>query len=206
MLSRQKKSQIKDLRSISSTENRGVAAGEWCAYALGKIAPELPLNQKDNDAYSLIFDSGVLDARSITGRTIIDLRVASDQPQALIAARLDCVNTNGSIERISYGILNLSHRENNEKPSFLEPSKYYDISIKLKHCAYKIKTGCKLRISISTSYWLMVWPSPLTAKFMLFNGSSFTLPILTDDFTSKKVIFHKPEYAKPLSLTVKKWL
>ena len=80
----------------------GVAAGRWCAYALGKIASELPLDQKDDYDHSLTFDSDVSDAsRSIIGRTIIDLRVASDQPQALIAAHLDFVNTNGSRERVS---------------------------------------------------------------------------------------------------------
>ena len=58
--------------------------------------------KKDDYDHSPTFDSDVSDAsRSIIGRTIIDLRFASDQPQALIAARLDYVNTNGSIERVS---------------------------------------------------------------------------------------------------------
>ena len=74
----------------------GVAAGKWSASALGKIASELPLDQKDDYDHSPTFDSNVSDAsRSIIVRTIIYLRGASDQPQALIAARLDYVNTNG---------------------------------------------------------------------------------------------------------------
>ena len=76
-----------------------VTAGRWCAYALGKIASKLSLDQKDDYDHSPTFDSDVSDAsRSIIGRTIIDLRVASDQPQALIAAHLDYININGSIE------------------------------------------------------------------------------------------------------------
>ena len=205
-VSSQQKSQVKDLRSISSPENIGVAGGEWCAYALGKIAPELPLDQKDDDAYSLTFDSDLFStAKSIIGQPIIHLRIASDQPQALIAVRLNNINTDGTIERISYGFLNLSHRDSNENPAVLKPSKYYDVSIKLKHCAYKIKPDCKLRMSISTSYWPMVWPSPHTTKITLnINQSYIKLPVLTNDFVSSEVSFQKPEHAKPLSLTVKK--
>jgi predicted acyl esterase len=43
--------------TLRSPRTTGLAGGEWCAYGLGKVAPELPLDQRLDDAGSLVFDT-----------------------------------------------------------------------------------------------------------------------------------------------------
>ena len=95
-------------RSICSRFTTGLASGEWCAYGLGKIAPELALDQREDDAQSLCFDGAALKKPiSIVGRSHVRLRVAADKPQAQVAVRLNAIHPDGTVERITYGLLNL---------------------------------------------------------------------------------------------------
>jgi predicted acyl esterase len=78
---------------ICSPLTVGLAAGEWCAYGLGKIAPELALDQREDDGGSLVFDGDVLaKSMAILGSPRIRLRLASDRPQAQIAVRLNAIH------------------------------------------------------------------------------------------------------------------
>jgi len=194
----------KNLRQISSPQTTGLAGGEWCAYGLGKVAPELALDQRQDDAGSMIFDGKPLKKPlAIIGEGNVRLRVASDKPQAFVAVRLNTVHPDGTVERISYGLLNLSHRNGNENPSRVKRGQFYDVSVKLKGIAQSIPKGHRLRIAISTSYWPMVWPSPDTPTLTIDPaGSCVCLPALKSEKDFKRVRFAPVEYAKPLSLTV----
>ena len=195
----------KEILTISSPQTTGVSGGEWCAYALGKIAPELPIDQRKDDSGSLIFDSSpLLKASSIVGEGKVALHISSDQPQAFIAVRLNNIHPDGSIERVSYGVLNLSHRESSESPKNLIPNKFYDVTVKLKGIAQVIPVGHRLRIAISTSYWPLIWPSPTPAIISLDpSKSNVNLPVLYNESGFQETIFAPPEHATPLNITVK---
>ena len=115
---------------LRSPQTTGLAGGEWCAYGLGKVAPELPLDQRLDDAGSLVFDTEPLEAPlAIVGSTLVELAIAADKPQAMVAVRLSDVAPDGAATRVSYGILNLSHRESHETPSPLTPGQRYDVKV-----------------------------------------------------------------------------
>ena len=192
--------------TVSSPQTTGIYGGEWCAYGLGKVAPELPLDQREDDSGSLIFDGDpLLKAISIVGEGRVRLNISSDVPQALIAVRLNNIHPNGAVERISYGVLNLSHRESDENPDPLTPNKFYEVTVRLKGVAQVVPKGHQLRISVSTSYWPLIWPSP-TPTIITIDPSRSTvrLPILHNEDNFHNTKFLPPEHATPLNMTVKK--
>jgi putative CocE/NonD family hydrolase len=195
----------KEILKICSPQTTGVSGGEWCAYGLGKVAPELPIDQRQDDSGSITFDGEPLsEPLRIIGEGSIKLKISADQAQALIAVRLNNIYPNGSVERISYGVLNLAHRNGSENPTKLVPNKFYNVSLKLKGIAQTIPSGNKLRISVSTSYWPLLWPSPTPATISVdTSGSYVNLPILCDESGFEKTDFEPPEHATPLNVTVK---
>ncbi|MFN0280792.1 MAG: CocE/NonD family hydrolase [Kineosporiaceae bacterium] len=168
--------------SVCSPQTTGLSGGQWCAYGLGKIAPELPLDQRDDDAGSLVFDSDVLvGPLHLIGRPSVRLRVSSDQPTAFVAVRLNDVHPDGTSERLSYGILNLCHRDGHEEPAALEPGQVYEVEVSMKGIAQTVPVGHRVRLAISTSHWPMIWPSPHRATVMVHEqGSAAFLPTYDD--------------------------
>lgn len=193
-----------NIRTICSPQTTGLAGGEWCAYGLGKVAPELPLDQREDDAGSMVFDGAPLrKPLAIVGEGSVSLRIASDKPQAFVAVRLNNIHPDGTVERVSYGFLNLSHRESQDRPTRVKPGEFYDVSVKLKGIAQSIPVGHRLRVAISTSYWPMVWPSPATPTLSIDPANSrINLPVLRDEKGFKRVRFAPVEYATPLNMTV----
>jgi uncharacterized protein len=193
-------------RSVCSPLTVGLGSGEWCAYGLGKIAPELALDQREDDAGSLVFDGPPLKKPvSIVGRTRVRLRLASDKKQAQIAVRLNAIHRDGKVERITYGLLNLSHRDSHEKPAPLKPGQFYDVTVELNEIAQTIPAGFKLRLAISTSYWPVAWPSPELATVSVDpSKSSIELPVLISEKGLAEVKFAPTEQSKPAPVTIKR--
>lgn len=191
-------------QTISSAQTTGLGGGEWCAYALGKTAPELPLDQRGDDAESLLFETAPLpEPLTIVGRPLVRLRVAADKRQAFVALRLNDVRPDGTVARITYGLLNLSHRESHAKPTALTPGRFYDVTVALNEIAQRVPAGHRLRLAVSTSYWPMVWPSPEAATVTLDPAaSSLELPLLQETAPLRAVDFAPVAHAAPLRTTV----
>ena len=78
---------------------------------------------------------------------------------------------------MTYGVLNLTHRDSHEDPTPLEPGKRYRVRLQLSHIAYAFARGHRVRLALSTSYWPTLWPSPAPASLTIFTaGSTLTLP------------------------------
>lgn len=154
--------------TVTSPQDCGAEAGEYCAIWLG---PEMPGDQRCDDAMSATFDTGALDHDTdVFGAPTVTLHLAADKPQAQIAVRLNHVHPDGASTRITYGVLNLSHRDGSAKPSALTPGVPVEVTLKLDHIAYRVPAGHRLRLSISTSYWPLLWPAPEAATVTLELG------------------------------------
>ncbi|MDX2484722.1 MAG: CocE/NonD family hydrolase [Pseudodonghicola sp.] len=154
--------------AVRSPHHCGMAAGEYCAIWLG---PEMPGDQRCDDALSACFDSAPLAADlDIVGAPVLHLRLRADRPQAQIAVRLTHVHPDGASARITYGVLNLTHRDGHRKPHPLEPGKSYDIAVPLDQIAYRLPKGHRLRVAVSSAYWPLIWPSPQSAELTLEQG------------------------------------
>ena len=166
--------------SIKSPQTTGLASGEWCAYGLGKVTPEMPLDQRKDDGGSLLFDSAPLGADlALVGSPNVTLVLRSDKPRAFVAVRLSDLAPDGAATRITYGLLNLTQRRSQERPEALVPGKQYRVRVRLKEAAYLVPKGHRLRVAISTCYWPQVVPSPAAATLSILAGrSTIELPIL----------------------------
>src|SRR4029453_7579693 len=133
-------------------------AGHWCAYGL---APDQPSDQRDEDAKSVLFDSAPLEAPlEILGATVAELEITAEKPQAQLCVRLNDVAPDGASLRVSYGLLNLTHRDGHEHPTPLEPGKRYRVRVPLNDIAHAFPAWHRVRIAVSSSYWPIAWPSP----------------------------------------------
>ena len=92
----------------------------------------MPLDQRLEDGGALTFDTEPLPERlEILGAPVVELELAVDRPVALVAARLSDVAPDGAATRVSYGLLNLTHRESHEHPTALEPGRRYRVRLQL---------------------------------------------------------------------------
>lgn len=162
----------------TSPASVGMASGKWCSYAK---PGDTPLDQRAEDAGSLCFDFDVTDSPfEMAGDANVHLRISVNQPVAQLAARLCDVAPDGRSTRVSYGVLNLTHRDCHEFPQHLIPGEIYDVVIPMKHVAQSFAVGQKVRLAISTNYFPMIWPTPAQVELTLHtDGSHLELPLRT---------------------------
>ena len=183
--------------NVISPQDCGADSGEYCAIWLG---PEMPGDQRRDDALSAIWDGNTLDSDLvITGAPEITLCVSSDKPVAQLAARLNHIHPDGSSTRITYGILNLCHRDGHGKSKPLPINQSVNVTLNLDQCAYTVPAGHRVRVSISNAYWPLLWPSPEATRLQIHSGT-INLPLL-NEVAGSTVTFPPPEAANPWETT-----
>ena len=162
--------------TIQSPLSVGLFAGKWCSYA---ESTDLPSDQREEDGGSLIFDTPPLENDlSILGSASLELELSSNKPVATVAARISDVAPNGRATRVTYGLLNLTHRNSDLEPEELAPDKTYKVTLNLNYVAQRFPAGHQIRLSISSSYWPLAWPAPEPAKLTLhLKNSKIILPV-----------------------------
>jgi len=190
--------------TVKSPQTLGALAGEWCPYGLGGLGPELPLDQRAEDGQSLCFDSGPLTERlEILGAPAVLLQLAADRPGALVCVRLNDVAPDGASTRVTYGVLNLTHRASHAEPTPLVPGQVFAARVQLNDTGFAFPPGHRLRIAVSTAYWPIVWPAPDAATLVLHAGACFLdLPVRPPRPEDAAVAFGPPETAPPLARKV----
>ncbi|EPX85697.1 CocE/NonD family hydrolase [Salipiger mucosus] len=178
----------------------GQHAGKWCSYA---HVGDQPGDQRREDAGSLTFDTAPLEADlEIAGDARLTLTVKVDRPVAQVAARLVDVAPDGAATRVSYGLLNLTHRDGHEDPAPLEPGKVYTVEVPFKHVAQTFRAGHRIRLSLSTGYFPIAWPTPEPVTMTVLPGSSeLDLPVRARTETPVRDL-GTPRAAEPLELAV----
>lgn len=187
--------------TIQSPLSVGLYAGKWCSYA---APPDLPHDQREEDGGSLVFETRPLEEPlEILGAPVLRLALSVNRPMAMVAARLSDVAPDDKATRITYGMLNLCHRNGHDKPEFLLPDRFYTISLPLNHIAQHLPAGNRLRLSISTSYWPLAWPPPLPVRLTIHTGESrIALPVRKPQESDQALRpFADPEGAPPPAIT-----
>ncbi|MDW5375817.1 CocE/NonD family hydrolase [Halomonas sp. HP20-15] len=156
--------------SVQSPVSVGVSAGKWCSYA---ATPDLPGDQREDDGGSLVFKSQTLEEPlEIVGRPVVELEVSLDKPLGMIAVRLSDAAPSSKSTRVTYGLLNLAHRDSDANPEPLEPGKRYRVRVELNGMAHCFPAGHQLRVSVSTSYWPLAWTPPEPALLTVYTSNS----------------------------------
>ncbi len=189
-------------RSICSPQHTGADSGEYCIIWLG---PEFPGDQRQDDSGSLTFDGAALKADAdLMGAPVLTLTFSVDQPVAHVAVRLNSIWPDGAVSRLTYAVANLGHLAaggTHEKPQALEPGKTYTVRIQLDDTAWRLPKGHRLRVSLSTSYWPLIWPAPKPVTLTVHTGKShIDLPLRKRRRGEKAPEFAPPQAAPAVEL------
>ena len=110
------------------------------------------------------------------------LHLAASAPVASAVVRLTDVAPDGTSAQVSAGILNLTHRRSHERPEALEPGRIEEVRLTLRPAGYRFAAGHRIRVSVASSAWPVVWPSPLATELELHRGpatpSRLILPVV----------------------------
>jgi putative CocE/NonD family hydrolase len=177
---------------ITSPQDCGMDGGEYCAIWLG---PEMPGDQRADDAKSACFDLKFDASIDIVGAPVLRLTLFADRPAAMVVVRLCDVHPDGSSTRITYGVFNLCHRDGHDNPKAIKPTLPMNVAFKLDDIAYQVPAGHTLRVAVSSAYWPLVWPSPEPVTLNILTGS-IDLPERASG-QGNEVSFAEPEAARP---------
>jgi hypothetical protein len=173
--------------TVPNAPKVGLAAGDT-----GYFGREggLPLDQGDDDAMSLTFDSEPLEEPlEILGCARLTLQIETDQPIAKLVVRLSDIAPDGSIARVTYAVCNLALDERGVGPR----SKAKPVTITLPNTAYRFEAGHRLCLALSSSYWPQIWPSPKPANIACdTTTASLDLPIRISPTPELEVAFPPP--------------
>jgi putative CocE/NonD family hydrolase len=187
------------LIALKGAQINGTAAGVWCPYG---NTVGMPIDQRSDDGLSLCFTSLPVEKPvEILGFPEVKLNLSIDKPQGLIAVRLCDVAPDGVSRLVSWGLLNLTHRQGHEKLELMKPGLEYSISINLNATAHRLSPGHRWRLSISPTYWPHAWPSPEPVILTLNTDSDthLILPIRGENELDAILSeFGQPEGAAPM--------
>jgi uncharacterized protein len=186
---------------VRSPLSVGLFAGKWASYA---AMPDLPYDQREEDGGALVFESAPLtEPLAVVGLPRVHLDLSADEPVAQVAVRLSDVAPDGEATRVTYGLLNLTHRDSSEHPEPLEPGRRYQVEVPLNGIAQVLPRGHRVRLSISTSYWPVAWPAPEPFTLCVHPGTSeLRLPVRDEIPPGDEIAgFGPPEAAPELETT-----
>ena len=186
---------------VRSPQHVGAAGGNWAPFGL---TPDDADDQREDDALSAFWDSAPLDERvEILGAPELELDITCDAPQANLIARLCDVHSDGASLRVSYGVLNLAHRDGHADPTPLEPGRRYTVRLRLNDVAFAFPPGHRIRVALSTAYWPIIWPAPSAASVNVLAGpAALTLPARPPRAEDAQVRVPPPDAAPPARTTV----
>jgi len=161
---------------LGSPQTAGAAAGVWCGYG---IVPDGPLDQNGEADHMTLFETAPVEADfDLLGFPIFSAELESATPQANLVAVLSLVDTSGRATLVSYGVLNLTHRDSHAAPRPMPSGEALTVRLQLNACGQRIPKGYRIRLALSTAYWPVIWPSQERASLRLSPGTArLALPL-----------------------------
>ncbi len=143
------------------------------------LARDLRPDETDGPTYTT---ATLTEALEVLGVPEVIVHVEVDAPVATLSVRLSDVAPNGTSALVSGGVLNLTHRRSHAAPEALQPGSVEEIRVPLRTAGYRWLPGHRLRVSIASSLWPVLWPSPYPATFRIHRGpatpSRLELPLI----------------------------
>jgi putative CocE/NonD family hydrolase len=162
--------------------------GTASSYCWGAGAPPNGLfrDLRPDESVIPVYTSDVLtEPLDFMGMPESVLHLSSSAPVAYAVVRLTDVAPDGTSAQVTAGILNLTHRNSHEHPEALTPNEVYEVKIKMRATAYRFLPGHRIRLTISSTYWPLIFPSPYKADNYLHRGGKYfsrlILPVVNQE-------------------------
>jgi putative CocE/NonD family hydrolase len=155
---------------VKTPQYHGLAMGEWMGMG---IAGDRPADQRLDDGFAVVYETEPLAERlEILGSPVFDVVLSSDKPAAHLVVRLSDVAPDGAATRVSYGVLNLTHRDSHAHPHPLPVDEPVRVRLQLNDCGHAFPIGHRVRLSVATTCWPLVWPVADAATLTISTGES----------------------------------
>jgi predicted acyl esterase len=173
-------------RSAGALEETLRARGDVgaTAHVRGSYDPPygLPLDQRPDEVYSLVYDWPVEKELEILGNPVLAVTLQSSEPVAFVSAKLCEVLDDGTSVLVSRGILNLTHRDSHTTPEPLVPGETYEVSLELDATSWVFEVGHRIRLAIAGSDWPNAWPPPEASELtVVLGGTRLVLPMVAGE-------------------------
>jgi hypothetical protein len=187
--------------SLRSPATSGTDCGLGVGY--GGSWPDVDIDQRREDGQALSFDTEPLsEDMTLLGAPEITLELKVDVPKVNLAARLCDVYPNGTSALMTYGVLNLSHRDSHEFPQDCPVGTSFKVTLKLNDFARVVPKGHRIRLALATQHWFILWPQPALATAAIASGiSTIKLPIRPLGPRDSAVTFEPAEISPPVAMT-----
>jgi len=162
------------------------------SWGAGGAPNGLPRDLRPDESLIPTFTSGPLEEPlDVVGFAAAELAWESSAPVATAVVRLMDVAPDGTSSQVTAGILNLTHRDSHASPAPLEPGAVHHVRVPMRATAHRFLPGHRIRLSVASAYWPVIWPSPIRAEYGLHlggsGGSRLVLPVLPADAPTKPV-------------------
>jgi uncharacterized protein len=164
---------------VDRLEVRGtVGAAAWISCA-GHLPFGQPDDQREDDAWSLVYDWPLDRELELLGHPRLAVRVGSSAPVAFLSAKLCDVFPDGTSALVARGFRNLTRRRSWTDPEPMAPGEVEEVELELDATSWVFPAGHRLRLSLAGSDWpnLVPPPGPVTLTVER-DGSALTLPVL----------------------------
>src|SRR6266540_4411458 len=154
--------------------------GFWCSFG---PSTGLACDQRPDDSPSLTYETAPLpEPIEILGTPRLVLHASSSAPVAFFCARLCDVAPDGASTLITRGALNATRRRSQVHPEPLAPGEIYELAVDLRVISWVVPASHRLRLSVTSAEWPLLWPSPYPATNAVHFGgerpSRLELPIV----------------------------
>ena len=139
-----------------------VTHGTKCGEFWFTSTNSLPGDQRTEDAQCLCWTTTELEKDvSILGLPVLELTVAVNSDVGNVAVRICDVFPDGKATLVTWGLLNLTHREGHGDTSVtpLVSGEQYKVKVTCLSTGYTVPKGHRLRVAVAPSYWPFLWPS-----------------------------------------------
>jgi putative CocE/NonD family hydrolase len=148
-------------------------AGGLC-YGSGMGPNGLAGDLRPDEALAVTYTSAPLVAPlDVLGNPTVVLHLRCTAPVAHVAVRLADVAPDGVSALVTTGVLNLTHRASHAAPAPLDTQTICAVQVPLKAVGYRFLRGHRIRISIASALWPVIWPSPFPCENYLHCGPLF---------------------------------
>ncbi|MEM7030971.1 MAG: CocE/NonD family hydrolase [Chloroflexota bacterium] len=184
---------------MKSTWQTALNSEPWLRFGeAGSYSPD----QRGDNGRSLRFTTEAQPETTILGFPEVTLTLKVDQPQASLAIRLCDVAPDGTATLVSWGLLNLSHREGHANPKPMPIGKPCQVAVRLNICGHRLAANHRWEVAISPTYWPHLWPSPIPVTLTIDYGT-LHLPVRQPQPGDVEFQgFEPPECSEPLKLDV----